>query len=71
MRSRLLPELRSLYENTEIDSEHGGSGTELSDILESIEKQQYALLKERGLMPDVDYPHPAFCKKKMSTSSQR
>ena len=27
--------------NTVIDSEHGGSGTELSDILESIEKQQF------------------------------
>lgn len=27
--------------NTIIDSEHGGSGTELSDILESIEKQQF------------------------------
>lgn len=27
--------------NTIIDSEHGGSGTELSDIMESIEKQQF------------------------------
>ncbi len=27
--------------NTVIDSEHGGSGTELSDILESIDKQQF------------------------------
>lgn len=27
--------------NTVIDSEHGGSGTELSDILESIEKQRF------------------------------
>lgn len=27
--------------NTVIDSEHGGSGTELSDIIESIEKQQF------------------------------
>lgn len=27
--------------NTVIDSEHGGSGTELSDILESVEKQQF------------------------------
>lgn len=27
--------------NTVIDSEHGGSGTELSDLLESIEKQQF------------------------------
>lgn len=27
--------------NTVIDSEHGGTGTELSDILDTIEKQQY------------------------------
>ncbi len=27
--------------NTIIDSEHGGTGTELSDIIESIEKQQF------------------------------
>ena len=27
--------------NTVIDSEHNGSGTELSDILETIEKQQF------------------------------
>ena len=27
--------------NTVIDSEHGGSGTELDDLLETIEKQQY------------------------------
>lgn len=27
--------------NTVIDSEHGGSGTELSDLLESIEKQRF------------------------------
>lgn len=27
--------------NTVIDSEHGGSGTELSDLMESIEKQQF------------------------------
>lgn len=27
--------------NTVIDSEHGGTGTELSDVLETIEKQEY------------------------------
>ena len=27
--------------NSVIDSEHGGTGTELEDILETIEKQQY------------------------------
>ena len=27
--------------NTVIDSEHGGTGTELNDILDTIEKQQY------------------------------
>ena len=35
--------------NTILDSEHGGTGTELSDIMESIEKQQFvnpAMLKE-------------------------
>lgn len=39
-------DVKTLYDfcsvkNTVIDSEHGGSGTELSDILESIEKQQF------------------------------
>ena len=35
--------------NTILDSEHGGTGTELSDIMESIEKQQFVnpvILKE-------------------------
>ena len=40
------PDGKTLYDfcsikNTIIDSEHGGSGTELTDILETIEKQQF------------------------------
>ncbi|MBQ8813780.1 MAG: HipA domain-containing protein [Lachnospiraceae bacterium] len=37
---RILYDFCSI-KNTVIDSEHGGSGTELPDILESIEKQQF------------------------------
>ncbi len=44
-RSKTLLDFCSI-KNTVIDSEHNGTGTELSDVLETIEKQQFVNPKE-------------------------